>query len=169
MVVKLNLGQKKKIDGNIKSDTSDEHVSIGYLSTSEKEIEISTDGSISRRKLKVSQRAREFLASYGNKDQAQQASSILNVIDSILENFSDVEVPEIGIFVDDKDSLCLQWDVGDSTLGFGFEPDASDSYWIMLSGVDDRDVRAKGNLDNFRLLLPGLINIIKKMAIRNKT
>jgi hypothetical protein len=124
------------------------------------------DGVIgSSSKLKISEKVREFLITYEDQSQSIQANKILDVIDKIVKQFNNIELPEIEYFVDDENSLNLQWDIGDSTLIFDFETEPRNTFWVLLSGEDDRDIRAKGNLDKYDILIPWLINIIKRKSM----
>lgn len=148
--------------------TSSEYTTIGRMSSSGKGVDVTLGNTFSRsRKPKESLAVRDFVASYENESQSLQATRIIDLIDAILRYFIDVEFPDIDFFVDDDDSLNLQWNIEDSTLGFGFETDPRESFWILLSGEDDRDVRASGNLDNYQILLPWLIDIIEIKAAKS--
>lgn len=150
-------------------NTSSEYARIVRTSSSGEDVDVSLGTTFSRSKNpKVSLAVRDFLESYENKAQSIQANRVLDVIDNILINFIDIEFPVIDFFVDDDGSLNLQWNIEDSTLGFGFETDPRESFWIMLSGEDDRDVRAQGNLDNHHMILPWLISILEKKAAKSQ-
>jgi hypothetical protein len=116
------------------------------------------------RKRRVTQNAREFLESYPNQNQAQQAHSILSIIDNLFEDYDDSGFPEIGVFSSNDGTLGMQWDVGDTTLGIGIDPEITESYWFLLSGAQDRDVRAKGSLAKVSILIPWLVWLLEKMG-----
>lgn len=166
MTQKTTLAQKSDDELVSTPDNTNDEIGLSLHSSSGDEVGISIRAFSRDKSPKVSNRVREFLTSYKDESRSEQAYKILNSIEKTLHSFSDVEFPEIEFFVDeDDDSLNFQWDVGDTTLVFGLETEEDESFWIMLSGKEDRDIRAKGNLDNYNFIIPLLIGILNRKAL----
>lgn len=114
----------------------------------------------------VTKSAREFLKTYPNQEQEKQARMVLSKIEDLLGNYDVSEFPEIGIFSGDDGTLGMQWDVADTTLGIGIDPAIDESYWFLLSGEKDKDIRAKGSLRNMDILIPWLIWLLEKKQMQ---
>jgi hypothetical protein len=114
------------------------------------------------RDLRVTQKAREFLSTFPNQTQAQQARSVLSIIDNLLESHVDSDFPEIDIFSGDDGTIGMQWEIGDTTLGIGIDPDIKESYWFLLSGEKNIDARARGGLNKMELMVTWLTWLLEK-------
>ena len=168
MTIKFKPDKNKKIDVSKKSDTSDEYVDSGWITISGagKKV-VSDDGALGMgRKPKVSQKAREFLASWENQAQAQQANSIMDKIERLVSKYDDLELPQFHVAQAEDNTIGLTWKIANATMGMGFNPDINDSSWFLLSGEENRGVTAYGNFskfDDIDLLLNWIVYLLERL------
>jgi hypothetical protein len=113
------------------------------------------DRIVSIRKMQLKntfKKAFEFLSTYENQNQADQAKKIVSLIKNAVKLKENIAYPEIVFFEIDDKSLGMQWDYLTYTFGVGFEENKADSYWFMLGGPKDKIIKARGNLENTKAL-----------------
>ncbi len=164
-------GRKKKINSHmVTTSEPDRREQARRSATSyrnEVQVDIGISGTVIRSKPQssVSQKAKDFLRTYRNRSQAKQALDVLERIDKILENFSDIELSEIHVSRAPDGSLALAWNVADGTLGITIDLDPNKSHWFLLIGPQNKAVTAYGRLGKLDIdtLLNLVVNLLDKI------
>ena len=114
----------------------------------------------------VTEEARSFLINLTYQKQAQQIFPILDKIDFIVANYSDIKFQNLSIAQAEDETIGVTWKIYDATLGMSFSINAEDSSWFLLIGKDNRGVTAFGNFnyfDDHGLLLSWLVYLLERL------
>jgi len=149
---------------------TDNYANIGtHPSTSGSDVDLSINGNFQRKpNQKLTKNARNSIHVSLNPFQNLYKNKILDTIDKYFEDIANDKISEIDVSYDnDDETLNLQWNIRNSTLIVVIGPTPGSSFWVFLSGKEDRVMRAKGDLDKFLLLIPGLIDITERTSTEN--
>ena len=118
----------------------------------------------------ITQKAREFLNKYQNKDQTKQGNKLLEEIDNLLMGYDDLGLPKIGVSLADDGSIALNWRIGSAFFGAAIRPNTTESSWFLIQGDVEKGYKADGYLDDldYETQLPSLFGLLIKTQIKQR-
>jgi hypothetical protein len=119
---------------------------------------------------KVSQKIWEILKGFGNKEQINQVNTILEIIEPIINSYKFLELPEVSLSTSVDNSIAINWQVGNASLGIAIQPNTEESSWFLLMGKNSKALTAYGylNLIDKRILFDSMVNMINKIQMGEK-
>ncbi len=118
----------------------------------------------------ITKSVREFITTHENDTQVKQTISIIESIETILEGYGDLDLPEIHIVQGEDGSLGLSWGIDGALLGIVIDVDPKTSSYFLLIGKKDEAMRSFGNLYSdeidLKSLMDSLVPLLRKMNSR---
>lgn len=109
--------------------------------------------------------ARDIISQIQNPNVAKQLDSLLSIIDNLFyvakQSKVDISrIPPLRPYIDEDDSVLLEWIFPDFRIGFNLEPNPDDSGYHMVSNKQLRETTTSGQLVDMNGIIVFLLRFI---------